>query len=184
MDICSKCHKCDNFCVFFQGKFPVLSHESNLELFLCIYCRWAMLVVYAASLCLSWFHPWTPSNKCRIETLLVFSVTNFLLQNLVLSHVSNYVSSFCAFTAVWSSNSNALVFSVLLSYHPHITSQRPNQISVFLFSFSFNFPQNASIFKKNLPEGQIKMSHNTFRKQSAHFSEERSGSVVECLTRD
>ena len=148
-----------------------------------------MLVAYTASLCLSSFHLWMLSNKYTrkltsaasviIVTLLVFFVTNFLLQNLVLSHVSNSVSSFCALTAVWPSNSNALVYTVLLSPHPHITSQRPNPISVFLFSFSFNFPQNASIFKENLPEGQIMMSHNTFREKSANFSGERSGRVLD-----
>ena len=105
-------------------------------------------------------------SKChKCDTF--FSVTNFLLQNLVLSHVSNSVSSLYAFTAVVPSNLNASIFTVLLSPHQHIKSQNPNPISVFLFSFSFNFSKNASIFKENLPEGQIMMSHNIFRKQSA-----------------
>ena len=135
-------------CFFFQGKFPVLSHESNLELFLCVSCLglcwWSTLPL---SVCPGSIHGRQPTSV-ELRHFFFFSVTNFLLQNLVLSHVSNSVSSFCAFTAVWPSNSHALVFTVLLSYHPHITSQRPNPISVFLFSFSFNFPQNASVYRK------------------------------------
>ena len=50
---------------------------------------------------------------------LLFPLTHFLL---VLSHVSNSVSSFYAFSAVGPSNTNAPIFTVLLSPHPHIAS--------------------------------------------------------------
>ena len=57
----------------------------------------------------------------------------------------------------------------------HISQAKvPTPISVFLFNFSFNFPQNASIFKENLPEGQIMTSHNTSRKQAADLKKKKS----------
>ena len=77
---------------------------------------------------------------CDINgTLLVFSLTNLLLQNLVLSHVKlcNSVCSFCAFTAVGPSNTNAPIFIVLLSPHPQITSQSPNPNFSLLIQFFF-----------------------------------------------
>ena len=51
--------------------------------------------------------------------------------------------------------------------HPHITSQSHNPNFSPPIQFFFYFPQNAPIFKENLPEGQILTSHNTYRKQSA-----------------
>ena len=98
---------------------------------------------------------------------LSLSLTNLLLQNLVLSHVCNSVSSFCALTAVGPVT--RMRQYLLCSLAPtHISQAKvPTPISVFLFSLSFNFPQNASIFKGNLPKGQIMTSHNTSKKQSA-----------------